>query len=185
MYKVGDKFIIEIGGEYPQNPFEDGENGKAPTILYKIKGFNSLVFDENGLGKFEKYDENAGYEKGLSDAWEAAKKICLSPYDGGIEADVIKEIFGMTHDIVMEKSTPQEAVDRLKEWEEKHDIKVGDVVTFENKNGKFLVTECLDGVLHCIDSEMTTYARKYDEVAKTGKRIDLSELLNGLEEKDV
>lgn len=45
MYKVGDKFIIEIG--------EIFEN-KGKT-LYRIKGFNSLVFDKNGLNKLSRY----------------------------------------------------------------------------------------------------------------------------------
>lgn len=59
MAKVGDKFVIEIGevfkatGTYMAYGCE--ENGYEEN-LYRIKGFNSLVFDDNGLNKLEKYE---------------------------------------------------------------------------------------------------------------------------------
>lgn len=89
-YKVGDKFIVEIDevfkgrttyGKDDQGRYEHNER------LYRMKGFNSLVFDENGLSKLEKYEESPfaqedcdrarqeGYEQGLHDTWEAARKI--------------------------------------------------------------------------------------------------------------
>lgn len=43
-YKVGDKFVIEIAEVYESEPF------------YKIKGFNSLVFDKNVLDRLEKIE---------------------------------------------------------------------------------------------------------------------------------
>ena len=52
MAKVGDKFIIEIGevfkGAWTDNVYVEN--------LYRVKGFNSLVFDDNGLNKLEKYE---------------------------------------------------------------------------------------------------------------------------------
>lgn len=53
--KKGDKFIIEVAEEYLPNPFS--ERG----ALYRMKGFNTLVFDGTGLSKLEKVDE-AMYE---------------------------------------------------------------------------------------------------------------------------
>lgn len=54
-YKVGDKFIIEIAEVY-ENVLNDIDVFDAATSepLYRIKGFNSLVFDKNGLDKLEK-----------------------------------------------------------------------------------------------------------------------------------
>lgn len=43
-YNVGDKFIIEIAEEVRDN-------------LYRIRGFNSLVFDDNGLKKLKQVKE--------------------------------------------------------------------------------------------------------------------------------
>ena len=54
-YKVGDKFIIEIAEVY-ENELSGIDVFEAATSepLYRIKGFNSLVFDKNGLDKIEK-----------------------------------------------------------------------------------------------------------------------------------
>lgn len=48
-YCVGDKFILEI---------VDVHNGESSDKkLYRMKGFNSLVFDDNGLRKLEKVEK--------------------------------------------------------------------------------------------------------------------------------
>ena len=55
-YNVGDKFVIEIGEVYSSGlPFA---NDDEPSILYRIKGFNSLLFDENGLDKLKKLEKS-------------------------------------------------------------------------------------------------------------------------------
>jgi hypothetical protein len=54
-HKVGDKFVIEIGEVYSNGlPFADDNE---PCTLYRIKGFKSLVFDENGIDRLEKLEE--------------------------------------------------------------------------------------------------------------------------------
>lgn len=75
-YDVGDKFIIEIAEEVRDN-------------LYRIRGFNSLVFDDNGLKKLkrvkdqqktikddflEKYP-NAPLQLGMKVPWLCPKKL--------------------------------------------------------------------------------------------------------------
>lgn len=52
MANIGDKFIITIG--------DKAENAQSGEILYRIKGFKSLVFDENGIEKLEKYEAKKG-----------------------------------------------------------------------------------------------------------------------------
>ena len=210
MCKVGDKFIIEIGGEYPENPFENGENGKAPTILYKIKGFNSLVFDEKGLDRLEKaenlerlaYDrgyskaendyfkqtevdaENtmqAGYEKGLSDAWDCIRKI----KDNDILTN--QEIFEVDYQReIIDKCTPQEAIEKLKTWEEKQEIKVGDVIISSEGNKAVIQFITPNGEWECFNKHTYFILNKEKQKLwkKTGKHIDLTEIFNGLEEKD-
>ena len=57
MAKVGDKYIIEIGEVFKANGtyWAYGcEENEYVEELYRIKGFNYLVFDENGLKKLEK-----------------------------------------------------------------------------------------------------------------------------------
>lgn len=64
--KAGEKYIIEIGEVIPSTmemnlPFPEVESNKR--YLAKIKGFNSLVFDENGLKKLEKLEETEQTER--------------------------------------------------------------------------------------------------------------------------
>lgn len=51
MASKGDKFIIEIENTYIS------EAGDTPAVLYKMKGFKSLVFDESGIEKLTPYHE--------------------------------------------------------------------------------------------------------------------------------
>ena len=57
-YKVGDKFIIEIAEVY-ENVVSgiDAFEAAISEPLYRIKGFNSLVFDKNGLDKLEEIED--------------------------------------------------------------------------------------------------------------------------------
>ena len=57
-YKVGDKFIIEIAEVY-ENVLSgiDAFEAAISEPLYRIKGFNSLVFDKNGLDKLEEIED--------------------------------------------------------------------------------------------------------------------------------
>ena len=97
MYEVGDKFIIEIDKIYANTTNHGCEK------VYRIKGFNSLVFDEYGLDKLEKYDCNKEftsgksegmemcekyYQQGLNDMWEAITLI------SGLYHNNIEDIFG-------------------------------------------------------------------------------------------
>lgn len=59
MAKVGDKYIVEIEEVLERNLPSDGTLPfDPPTRLYRINGFNSLVFDEHGLSKLEQYEEH-------------------------------------------------------------------------------------------------------------------------------
>lgn len=85
MANAGDKFIIEIESAYyaPYYAPLDHELG----VLYKVKGFNTLVFDDNGIKKLTPYKEKEeSYEEGeaagISATWDTAKQIIeMSPAD--------------------------------------------------------------------------------------------------------
>ena len=63
------KYIVELVDTFTTN-------GNNPTALYRVKGFNSLVFDDEGIRKLtplegylqEEFDK--GYWKGYNDAIE-------------------------------------------------------------------------------------------------------------------
>lgn len=190
-YKVGDKFIIEIAEVY-ENVLSGIDVFEATTSepLYKIKGFNSLVFDKNGLDKLEKsknslpipYSE--AYKKGMNEAWEIAKKILLYPAHGGFNATELEEIFGRTEHLW--EMTPQEAKAKIEAWKEEKEIKVGDVVTVgggditfictkDNSNGDY--TKC-----HLVAGDGSVYedCDKFD-CQKTGKSINIGEILKEID----
>ena len=52
-YKAGDKFVIEIEEIYSGPLTKETDH----LHLYRVKGFNSLVFDEYGLSKLEQIKE--------------------------------------------------------------------------------------------------------------------------------
>ena len=126
------KYIIEVEDECTED-------------LYRVKGFETLVFNEAGLKKLEPvsnalqhgYDE--GYQDGLNDAWELAKKIilpmeCHEVFTG----EDLNDIFGMSgYKNVMSTFSASEALAKFQEYEEARkkaeaEIKVGDEVIVPN-----------------------------------------------------
>jgi len=79
------------------------------------------------------------YQRGIDDAWEAAKKICTNWM---ISDRVLAEIFGQCKDIdtIMHENTAQEAINKIKAYEEQQkadaEIKVGDEVCFVFAGGE-------------------------------------------------
>ena len=78
-YKVGDKFIIEIGSLY-WNP----QMGNR----YFIKGYDTLVFDDKGLNRLKKYEpkkevphtcEHCVYKEVTKEVYPCA--VCENNYD--------------------------------------------------------------------------------------------------------
>lgn len=82
------------------------------------------------------------YQQGLDDAWVAAKKICTNWM---ISDQTLAEIFGQCKDIdtIMHENTAQEAINKIKAYEESQkanaEIKVGDEVEWEGE--KIIVTK--------------------------------------------
>lgn len=130
-YKIGDKFLIEIEDDVLM------EHG----VLYKIKGFNALVFDEYGLDKLQKYEEEKyrpseldkyrqkAYEEGMKEAWEVARSICCEEEDGGIPVIELSTIFNNSITGTLRTFSAIEAKEKIDAWRKsKCEIKVGEVV---------------------------------------------------------
>lgn len=67
-YKAGDKFIIEIETHYNHSgeknstrSLNDSDGADVPT-LYRVRGFKSLVFDEDGLSRLQPLNEMTAEE---------------------------------------------------------------------------------------------------------------------------
>ena len=183
-YKVGDKFVIEIEGIY-ENVLSNTFEVDISKQLYRIKGFESLVFDKNGLDKLENaknslpipYSE--AYKKGMNDAWDIARELCKTDYND------CTNIFGdESVEYVINNLTPLEIKEKIESF--KKEIKVGDVVTVgggditfictkDNSNGDY--TKC-----HLVAGDGSVYedCDKF-ECQKTGKSIDIGEILKEID----
>ena len=124
--EVGEKYIIEIGEEI------DTEKGK----LFRIKGFNSLVFDYNGLMRLEPHievtEEEVGEEEhyeGLMEAWVACKEILeLSPAERNY-------LFGYEDPkYILRMYEPEEAIEIMKNRKEEGD-QTDEIIAILKKRG--------------------------------------------------
>lgn len=128
MAKLGDKYIITL---------EDIYDGDVDTV-YGIGGCD-IYMDEYQLDKLQKYQpekESAedAYQRGMNEAWDAARKIVRTKGHGGMSSDEVEKIFGSWHlDQVFDLSA-QEAMAKLKTYKQRNEYKVGDVV--KDKDGR-------------------------------------------------
>ena len=176
-YHKGDKFIVEI------KEVINSDNG----TLYR-SDFKTLTFDDNGLDKLQKYEEeqipySEAYNKGLNDAWELAKKLWHN------DARTNDDIYGIEYFIdIANEYTPQEALAKFEAYEKEQEkvrqkIMVGDIVALEDGiKGVVMDEDGVDNVAiftenGCIEAWMN---KKY--ITKTGKHIDIQSLLEQIKE---
>ena len=168
------KYIIEV---------EDG----STKGLYKAKGFNTLVFDDAGLKKLEPvsdalqhgYDE--GYQEGLTNAWELAKKIILpvKPHCNNFTAQDLSYIFGVDgYEDVMSRFSASEVLAKFREYEEeqkKAELKVGDEIEIhaESSIPKMVVTQIDNQYISTVDAKGDTrcICKNTNKFVKTGRHF--------------
>lgn len=138
---MGKKYVIE----FEEKPFYKMQRrGTSETEkLWRVKGFNSLVFDENGikkltpledtleLAKHEVYGNgfNEGYEVGLKNLWDGVKKIFDDPHDGDYDWTQLSQIFGNNWCDAIKFLSPSEFLKKISDYEEMmSEIKAGDEV---------------------------------------------------------
>ena len=194
-YKVGDKFIVEIEEIYNGDLVKHEEH----IHLHRIKGFNSLVLDEYGLDKLQKYEEEViatkfyekgrqealeevqncesyGYEKGLNDAWKLVRKIC------GMTRQALYEIFKIEDAYladILDDNTYQEAIAKIEAYEESKAIKVGDVVFNAREDIKAVIIDSAiaKGAWQIYTEDGCVEIWKECEFKKTGRTVDIENLL--------
>ena len=195
-YKAGDKFVVEVDKVLSDadSPFIEGE-------LYRIKGFKSLVFDEFGLDKLDKYypvptttEYDEGYvdgkETGMGEAWKIALNLYLIAFSDRLD------IFNLENDgkdklvEIMEKFTPQQAKAKIEAWEKsKEEIKVGDVCKRKNigNQSSFAICTKTDGwrgYFLYSDGSASLVKEKLRNWERTGKRIEINGVLEQIGGKE-
>ena len=154
---MGKKYIIELEDKMFH------KTGEAGAVLWRAKGFNSLVFDMTGIDKLTPYTEpnleqvrkeafkngydaackdidikskiNAAYRKGMEDAWEAARTLWNTPNR--------KEIFGhTTFNTVLTTLTAQEAIEKIRQYEQEKEEEQEKSIRSEDVMRQYLETFC-------------------------------------------
>ena len=186
-YKVGDKFIINI------KEVLESEKG----TLYRAN-YNTLAFDDYGLDGLQKYDalqerlelidelKQSEYNKGMNDgrneAWELAQKLEFDEIDGGMSIDECGKIFECSVYDVFKYYTPQEALAKLKAYEEQRNIEVGDIVLIYGEEA--VVTRVVDEHANILFGDGVTNNMPVKELVgdKTGKHIEIKSFLKQIGE---
>lgn len=174
--ELNSDYINEHFGELQQDAYDRG---------YK---------DGRNVTETQAHDD--AYQRGLDDAWEAAKKIAnMWTRIGNNE---LLAIFGITERIghstiraLFEKQTANEAMLELEAYEEKQkqtddEIKVGDIVE-RYLNGKLDSTGIYLGedgdywnCLFWTGAVFGTFAYPKNQFKKTEKHVDIDKILEGL-----
>ena len=122
------------------------------------------------------------YCKGLSDAWEAAKKLARMDTE---TSENVTGYFGLFR--IMENLTPMQAIEKIRQYEQEKRFCVGD--EFENETGKRFVILKMDGteIERYMDWEGKTYCMiaKYKVIRKTGRHFpEIAEVLRKMKETE-
>ena len=163
-YKKGDKFIIELGEQVGD--------------LWRIKGFNALVFDDfelDRLGQLVHGVDQFSYNKGADDAWELVKKLFNMERESAI-ADAFNYEFTNTHGVLGWLS--YKAAAKVEAWEkEKSEIRVGDVVKLICNGRCGVVTKFTENFYYGFTSDSTPFQWLKIDCTKTGRHIDIEAVL--------
>ena len=195
---MGSKYVIELE-DYPlANQWSNGDD------LYRVKGFKSLVFDDDGLKRltplekeleaFAGRDYERGYQdglnyadpdgetyvRGLNDAWEVAREIAdMWENDTGNTEFIIDDSVNIT----LNSMTAEEAIEKLKAYKESK-IEVGDEVeTADGDNGIVIAFSTYDTiwVMNNYVTPVEFYRKDFENVwHKTGRHFDLFNPFNPL-----
>lgn len=131
------------------------------------------------------------YQRGLSDAWEAARKIAVSAERGGFSFAELSNIFGTRKtDVIFAENTAAKAIEKIRAYEErkkaeKEKVKVGDEVIIAGVTG--IVTKVPEGDekrVCYMDASGTVYCNNaYADIHKTGRHFpQIAELLKQMKE---
>lgn len=127
------------------------------------------------------------YERGLNDAWDAAKKLAMMDTETSEEAT---GYFGLFR--IMENLTPEEAISKLSayEKEQKNKIHVGDEIKQVTDSGKetglvcivtYISGDGMNGIQH--NGRMVLCSSQVGRWwKKTGRRFDIKAILEGMQE---
>lgn len=173
-YKAGDKFVIEIKSVI-----------HGDDICYKTNIIgNGRYLDAEQLDKLEQIEEIAD-DMTAEEAWEIAKKISEMEdseiMESILEGDALNPIRAVLYNF-----TPHQVKSKIEAWESEKEIKVGDVVYYQNNdNEEFLVIADDNKFVWVYSHASRVQNILKEDLHKTGQHIDIQsvfKLIGGSDE---
>lgn len=119
------------------------------------------------------------YQRGINDAWEAARKIACDRPHGGFRIDTKQHIFGASdYAYILANYNASEAIEGIKAYEQEQQIQVGDevddgvanlIVLEINEDGTVKGFDDSGSIIHATPRKKT--GRHFPEIAKVLKRM--------------
>ena len=194
---MGRKYIIEIiGGEEGDMDFSTIEPYTAPDLdavrkeAY-YKGYETAKHEceDCNANAVKIADDNAheAYQKGLEDAWDAARKVTQVRKYGGY-GDCLGDVFGRTDTPwdVFDYSAP-EAIEKIRQYEQEKEeqIQVGDEIETPSGLKGYVVNFTDDELVHYVSSEGRFGTMGTSAVSKTGRHFpEIAEVLQKMKESE-
>lgn len=151
---------------------KDGEEHREAKALKNMTEYSQSRFQD-------------GYERGLQEAWEVARRIENTPANGGLTYEQTSEMFGkyLSACGIFNQFGVHEVLEKLKAWDKRNIIKVGDEVE-DIKGTKSVVIAVGDGKASLLNLDYThVQLMPLDKLHKTGRHFgevtDLLEKLKG------
>ena len=183
------KYVIELNPEFEDSfkglmilAAKDSDLFVDTLVAENLEELNSDYVNENFGGL-----QDEAYQRGLNDAWEAAKKIIEMPDPPywGVFSEYKSDLFG--------KITASEAIEKLKAYEEKQkaadEIKVGDEVISLDRKGKaieemspWFVTYETKYSYQGFDTDGSFRSNPKESVRKTGRHFNIDKILKEMQQ---
>ena len=162
--ELNSDYINEHYGELQDEAYQKGINDGSLDVKLRVEG---------------------AYQRGLDDAWEAARRIVVDTDHGGLALGTLSEIFGtQSYYYIMRENTAQEAIDKIKAYEHKDSdrIEVGDEV-ISDAGTKYTVTSITgkDSAVGFSGRGLWCF-NAIDKLKKTGKHYDIASILEAMRE---
>lgn len=126
-------------------------------------------------------DLSRAREKGQHEAWELAQKIANPSAAGGFTVEEMDSIFGTRYVAPILRNNPfEEAIKKVKAWEESKEIHIGDVVkiVWGGQPHRAVVTQITGDLLSILFDTGNVDDVSKTRCTKTGKAMDFNILLN-------
>ena len=181
------KYIIEIPDDVQYVLLNGQTDNKCYTAVRPVAELEVLNSDYINEHYGSLQDE--AYQAGLNDAWEAARKIVVDTDHGGLALGTLSGIFGtQSYSYIMRENTAQDAIAKLKAYEDKHSdrIEVGDIVEryIDGKlDSKGIYLQEEGGYWRCLfdtGAVLMTFAYPKGQFKKTGKHYDIQSILEAM-----